>query len=331
MDSKRVGEGSGRGASFRVRGIEIPDQKKKIRKEELVMKKRKTFIGLLLVIVLFILSETAIAVDPRDALPAPEGTKVLAWYYAYLSGHDKYVNGTNTGNNTNIESTNIIIRPIYYGKNWVMTAYFPWGNKMLTDLTMPAAVQHQNVEGMGDVTLAGGYWFINDRANKNYLIGGLYITAPTGDYHDTKLLNMGNNVWTFRPEIGFAKGWGALCIQPVVGAVFYTDNANYNPLGAYGRNVTLKRDPLYYAELHASFNFTPEFWFGTSLYYNNGAQSTANDVKNNDDRKDWTLGFTANYLFNRNISLSIGTKMNLATYNSYEANELIRISLKYAW
>jgi hypothetical protein len=293
--------------------------------------KRRTLFFVLLVVMVFLLSRTAMAVDPRDAVPAPEGTKVLSWYYVYLSGHDKYVNGTNTGNNTNIESSNIVIRPIYYGKNWVMTAYFPWGNKTLTDLAMPAAVQHQNAEGMADVTVAGGYWFINDKVKKNFLVAGLYVTAPTGEYQDNKLLNMGNNVWAFRPEIGFAKGWGFILLQPVVGAVFYTDNNSYNPLGVYGRNVTLKRDPLYYAELHASFNFTPEFWFGPSLYYSIGAQSKAGDVKNSDERRDWTLGFTANYAVNRNMFLSIGTKMNLATYNSYEANELIRISFKYAW
>ena len=41
------------------------------------------------------------------------------------------------------------------------------------------------------------------------LIGvSLKVVAPTGQYDPTKLINLGNNRWAFKPEIGYSQRWG---------------------------------------------------------------------------------------------------------------------------
>jgi hypothetical protein len=35
----------------------------------------------------------------------------------------------------------------------------------------------------------------------------LQVSAPLGQYDDSKLLNLGNNRWSFRPELGISKAW----------------------------------------------------------------------------------------------------------------------------
>jgi hypothetical protein len=34
------------------------------------------------------------------------------------------------------------------------------------------------------------------------------VSAPLGQYDNSKLLNLGNNRWSFRPELGVSKAWG---------------------------------------------------------------------------------------------------------------------------
>ena len=36
----------------------------------------------------------------------------------------------------------------------------------------------------------------------------LQFSAPLGQYDNTKLLNLGNNRWSFKPELGISKAWG---------------------------------------------------------------------------------------------------------------------------
>jgi hypothetical protein len=41
------------------------------------------------------------------------------------------------------------------------------------------------------------------------LIGAsLKVVAPTGQYDPTKLINLGSNRWTFKPELGLSRAWG---------------------------------------------------------------------------------------------------------------------------
>jgi hypothetical protein len=41
----------------------------------------------------------------------------------------------------------------------------------------------------------------------------LQVSAPLGQYDDTKLLNLGNNRWSFRPELGISKAWGPWTLE----------------------------------------------------------------------------------------------------------------------
>ena len=44
---------------------------------------------------------------------------------------------------------------------------------------------------------------------QDLIIGAsLQVSAPLGQYDNSKLLNLGNNRWSFRPELGISKAWG---------------------------------------------------------------------------------------------------------------------------
>ena len=79
---------------------------------------------------------------------------------------------------------------------------------------------------------------------KNYrqdLIFGmsLRVTAPLGEYDAEKLVNIGTNRWSFKPEIGFSKAFGPWTVELAPGVTFYTDNGDF--FGGKTRQVA----PLY--------------------------------------------------------------------------------------
>ncbi len=60
------------------------------------------------------------------------------------------------------------------------------------------------------------------------LIGAsLIVKGPTGQYDSSKLINIGTNRWSFKPEIGIVQVMGRWAIDAYVGAWFYTDNTDF--------------------------------------------------------------------------------------------------------
>ena len=52
---------------------------------------------------------------------------------------------------------------------------------------------------------------------------GLVVRLPTGDYMEDKLINLGNNRYTFRPQAGINHTWGKWTAEATAEVAFYTD------------------------------------------------------------------------------------------------------------
>ena len=60
---------------------------------------------------------------------------------------------------------------------------------------------------------------------QNFIFGAsLRVTAPLGQYDNDKLVNIGTNRWSLKPEIGFSKAFGRWTVELAPGVTFYTDN-----------------------------------------------------------------------------------------------------------
>ena len=57
----------------------------------------------------------------------------------------------------------------------------------------------------------------------------LTVTAPTGQYDGTKLINLGTNRWAFKPEVGVAVPKGHWDFDAYVGVWLFTDNEDFFP------------------------------------------------------------------------------------------------------
>jgi hypothetical protein len=114
---------------------------------------------------------------------------------------------------------------------------------------------------------------------------GLVVQFPTGNYLDDKLLNLGSNRFTFRPQLGAVHNWGKWSTEVTVSPWIYTDNDQF-----FNGNH-FEQDPFYTVDGHLVYTFRPGLWATAGLGYGVGAESTVNGIRKNDQRENigWQL------------------------------------------
>jgi hypothetical protein len=114
------------------------------------------------------------------------------------------------------------------------------------------------------------------RQHPPFLIGtSLAVTAPTGQYHGDKLINLGTNRWAFKPEIGVSVPLRKFDLEAYVGAWLFTDNPDFFPGGQ-----TRQQDPLTTVQGHVSYTFRPSLWIALDgTWYGGGEASVGGGPK----------------------------------------------------
>jgi hypothetical protein len=161
--------------------------------------------------------------------------------------------------------------------------------------------------------------------HQNLVIGGsLQISAPLGQYDSTRVVNIGTNIWTFKPEVGASKAFGHWILELQTALTIYTDNNNF-----YNGN-TRTEDPLYQLQGHVIYSFNPAMWTSIDATYYTGGRTTLDSRINNDLEQDWRVGATFAFPISRYnaIKLYASDGVSARTGNSYK---LIGIALQHRW
>lgn len=117
----------------------------------------------------------------------------------------------------------------------------------------------------------------------NTVVGAaLAVHVPLGEYHSDKLINLGENRFTIRPQLGLVHTRDNISYE-LTGSIFYfTDNDNF-----YGRQ-NREQDPLYALQSHVIYSFPRGRWASFSAGYGVGGQSRVEGVRK-DDKKHTIL------------------------------------------
>ena len=121
--------------------------------------------------------------------------------------------------------------------------------------------------------------------------GSLAVILPTGQYFEEKLLNIGQNQFVFRPQMGMVRTWNSWSLELTGSIYIFTNNTNF-----FG-GVTRKQDPIFAGQTHLIKRFNPKTWASISASYGLGGQSEINGVSSSDFRTNFLSAF------------SIGTKL----------------------
>jgi hypothetical protein len=160
---------------------------------------------------------------------------------------------------------------------------------------------------------------------QDVIIGAsVQVSPPLGQYDESKLVNLGNNRWFVRPDIGISKAWGPIILEFSTGIFFFSKNDDFL------NGKTLKQDPISSAQLHGTYNFSSGAWVALSGTYDHGGRTITNGVPNNDLLNNLRVGATFAYPVNRNNTIKFYASNSVHTrvgINSY----LVGVVWQYRW
>lgn len=127
----------------------------------------------------------------------------------------------------------------------------------------------------------------------------LVVTAPWGQYDGTKLVNIGTNRWTFRPQIGVSQALGPWILEGNFGVTLFTPNDDF--FGGHTRT----QDPLYAAQGHVIYTFNPGLWAAFNATYYAGGRTAVDGVLNADLQQNSRWGATLGKSVDRRNSFKL--------------------------
>jgi len=153
----------------------------------------------------------------------------------------------------------------------------------------------------------------------------LAVRLPTGEYMDDKLINLGDNRYTFRPQVGMNHTRGKWTAEATGEVAFYTDNDEF-----YNGN-TREQEPTYIIHGHLSYTFRPGLWVGAGVGYDYGGGSSINGVDKDDKKQDiaWALRFS--YPINRQAGFKVAYIGSRRLESTGSDSDTLTASLSFSW
>jgi hypothetical protein len=152
----------------------------------------------------------------------------------------------------------------------------------------------------------------------------LTVSAPTGQYDSSRIINFGPNRWAFKPEIGYSSIRGKWIFDVPLGGWFFTDNTDY--LGGSTRS----QDPIGSLQAHVGYNFSNGIWLALDANFFTGGRPTVDDVVNADLQRSSRAGLTLSLPLGGPHSLKVSAETG--AYTSIGADfDLLSVAYQYRW
>jgi hypothetical protein len=274
--------------------------------------------------------------EPRAYANTPTGLNFLIAGYGYLTG------GVATDPSLPLQNADLQVHSalLAYAR-----ALDVWGTSGKVDVIVPYAWLSGSADVMGqprERTVSG---FADPRLRfsvnlygapalslqefahyrQGLIIGAsLQVSAPLGQYDADKLVNIGTNRWSFKPEVGISKAWGPLTLELATGVTLYTDNDDF-----FG-GKTRAQAPIYSVQGHVSYTLGAGIWVAVDGTYYTGGRTTIDGVEGNDLQKNTRLGVTMALPVNRYTSVKLYASTGVSTRTGSDF-DVVGIAWQYRW
>ncbi len=249
------------------------------------------------------------SIEPRAYSNAPVGVNFLLAGYAQTRG-DLDFGPTLPITDAHFETASGIAA---YGRTLDL-----WGKSAKFDVIVPYTVLSgsaslgsdtvtRNIHSKGDPLFRVSVNFfgapalgLNDflRYEQDLIVGAsLQVAAPLGQYDHHRIVNLGANRWSFKPELGISKALGQWTLEQKFAATLFTDNTDFY----FGK--TLEQDPIYSTQSHVIYAFRSGAWASFDATYFTGGRTTTDGVRADNLQSNWRLGTTLALPVDRNNSV----------------------------
>ncbi|HEY1301914.1 MAG TPA: transporter [Vicinamibacterales bacterium] len=147
------------------------------------------------------------------------------------------------------------------------------------------------------------------RASRPTIVGvSLSLLPPVGQYDRTKLVNIGSNRWSFKPEVGVSHALARWTFEGYAGVWLFTTNDSF-----YRGTSIRTQDPIVALQAHVSYTMRPRLWFsGDSTWYSGGTTSVDGVLKG-DLQRNSRVGATVSLALSRQQSIKISGSTGATT------------------
>lgn len=291
---------------------------------------------MLTVIVLMPLRLYAQEIEPRTFANAPVGMNFIVSGFGYSEG------GVMTDPSVPLKDAEIQIDGIPLAYARILNF---WGRSGKFDIilvhtftsgsaTVDGELRERDVSGFADPKLRlsinlYGAPSLSLKEFKDYrqdlIIGASFqVSPPLGQYDSDRLLNIGTNRWSFKPEIGVSKAMGPLTLELAASAVFFTDNDEF-----YG-NTKYKQDPIYAGQSNIICHFKRGVWGSLGGTYYAGGRTTKNGMESDELQETTRFGATFSFPINKSHSIKLNASTGVFTRTGSDFDSF-GIVWQYRW
>jgi hypothetical protein len=125
------------------------------------------------------------------------------------------------------------------------------------------------------------------------------IVPPLGQYDPSKLINLGANRWSFKPELGLSKAIGKWTLELYTGVWLFTDNTDFY------NGKTREQNPIGLGQFHLLYTFKPRLWVSFNANFYTGGRTTVDGGLNQDFQRNSRFGTTISIPLNPRHSLKL--------------------------
>ena len=126
------------------------------------------------------------------------------------------------------------------------------------------------------------------RAKRTTILGvSLGIGLPTGQHMPSKLINLGSNRWTFKPEVGLSVPVRRWTLDAYAGLAFFTANTEFMP-----GTSRLEQDPIAAIQGHVSYTIRPRLWAAFDATWYSGGTTSVDGVSKANLQRNSRIGLT---------------------------------------
>ena len=234
--------------------------------------------------------------EPRAFSNAPVDLNFLVVGYAYSHGDVAF------DSSVPIKDASLTTQATFLGYGRVLDL---WGRTAKLDVVLPYAwvsgsaliagqLRETAVSGLGDPQVRFSALLYGGPAlsaadfvdyTQDLIVGAsLAVTAPLGQYDSNRVVNVGTNRWSVKPELGISKALGPVILELESSVTFYTDNNDF-----LGRKV--EKEPIYAVQGHVVYHTRIGFWMALDATYYAGGRVTI-DGKQGTEPEHSRLGAT---------------------------------------
>jgi hypothetical protein len=276
------------------------------------------------------------SLEPRLYSNAPVGMNFLVGGYVFSTGAaiaDPTVNLEDGELDLNMPVVAYARSFGLWGKSSKFDVVVPYGFLSGSAKVNGNLVQRE-VDGFADPSLRVSMNFMGAPAlalpefmsyKQNFVFGGsLQVMPPLGQYDASRIVNLGSNRWTIKPELGVSKTVGPVILELATAAALFTDNTDYN------NRQTKEQAPLYSAQGHLVYTFPKGIWAAFDWTYYVGGQSTVDGNEKQDRQENSRVGVTLAFPVNKynSVKLYASTGVSTRTGSDFDTYGLL---WQYRW